>query len=132
MAPKNKNYSEKLTKRIPRKRTKMVKYKEKYPFDYKPTIIGFKENFDAKFGFNIFKTDGRLLHVFFPLTGMSPIGHLLKGFFEQTLPKARITFLVTPQSQIMSVAQPVDRALSLEILRNNIKRSLNTNTTDTL
>ena len=120
-------YSKRLTKKMPRKKIKPIKpviYNKPYLSDYDTRLIKFKHAFENKYGFNIFKTKGEKLHVFLPMTGMSPQGYLLKAFFEQTLPKARVTFLVTPKSALVE-ADPEFRRKALNNLENHLRRSLN-------
>lgn len=135
-------YSERLTKRVPRKKIitekitkdgkilrrpfEPIKYNKPYLSDYDTRLIRFRFAFENKYGFNIFKTKGEELHVFLPMTSMSPQGYLLKAFFEQTLPKARVTFLVTPNTYTLSKSVSLEfKRRALNNLENNIRRSLN-------
>jgi hypothetical protein len=122
-------YSERLTKRVPRKRiavVKPIKYNKPYLSDYDLRLIKFRFAFEKNFGFNIFKTKGQELHVFLPMTSMSPQGHLLKSFFEQILPLARVTFLVTPNTDALSKTKDSEfRRKALNNLENHLRRSLN-------
>lgn len=124
-------YSERLTNRVPRKRIKPSKPITggiAYDQIYKEKIFEFKNVFENRFGFNIFKTKGENLHVFLPLTGMSPPGHILKAFFEQTLPQARITFLITPKSSELRWGKDISYIHNAKKnLRNHILKSLNIN-----
>lgn len=122
-------YSKRLTKRVPRKRIKAVKpieFNKPYLSNYDRRLVDFRHAFENKYGHNIFKTNGKNLHVFLPMTGMSPQGYLLKGFFEQTLPKARVTFLVTPSRLSLDIAaDPEVRRKSLKNLEKHLRRSIN-------
>ena len=60
--------------------------------------FGFKSalwNLRHSFGDGVLKSQGKELHIFLPLTGSSPSGYFYKACFENFLPKARVTFLVT-------------------------------------
>lgn len=70
-----------------------------------------------------FKTSGQNTHIFLPLTGMSPIGFFYKGLFEQLMPKARVTFLITPKSQSNMGKGTYD----VSRFQEQLKRSLNIN-----
>lgn len=122
-------YSRRLTKRVPRKRIKAVKpieFNKPYLSNYDRRLVGFRHAFENKFGHNIFKTKGEKLHVFLPMTSMSPQGYLLKGFFEQTLPQARVTFLVTPSRTALRFEKdPKFRPKALKNLENHLRRSIN-------
>ncbi len=134
-------YAEKLTNRVPRKKiiteqiTKDGK-KTRVPFKalknnrpdkliYYDTLKKFKYKFENTFGFNVFKTKGENLHVFLPMTGMSTTGYLLKAFFEQTLPKARVTFLLTPKSDGFRYDTTENIIKLRQNLLSNIQKSLN-------
>jgi hypothetical protein len=122
-------YSERLTKRVSRKKintVKPIKFNKPYLSDYDTRLIKFRFAFENKYGFNIFKTKGQELHVFLPMTSMSPQGYLLKSFFEQTLPQARVTFLVTPKTDALAKTKDSEfRRKALDNLENNLRRSLN-------
>lgn len=122
-------YSERLTTRVPRKTTKKfqpIKFNKPYLSDYDTRLIKFRFAFENKYHFNVFKTKGEELHVFLPMTSMSPQGYLLKSFFEQVLPKARVTFLVTPKSSVLANNKDLQfQKTALNNLENHLRRSLN-------
>ena len=135
-------YSERLSNRVPRRNTiteqiktkdgkiikrlfKPIKNNTPDKVLYSQTLREFKLKFEKSFGFNIFKTKGENLHVFLPITGMSTSGHLFKGFFEQTLPKARVTFLLTPKTDGFRYDTTGNIEKFRQNLSNNIQRSLN-------
>jgi len=89
---------------------------------FEESIIDFKRKYYSGFGNNPFKTSGENVHIILPLTGMSPIGHFYKGLFEQLMPKARITFLVTPKS-LSNMKGTYDTSK----FKDQLKKSLNKN-----
>lgn len=90
---------------------------------FEESIIDFKRKYNSEFGNNPFKSNGENTHIILPLTGMSPIGFFYKGLFEQLMPKARITFLITPKSQSNMMKGTYD----LSKFKDQLKKSLNKN-----
>ncbi len=142
MPLKNLNYSQNLTKRVPRKLSRMkepnlereiLERNELYRRETLREVLKRDLNFLEVYRYNSFYRlaivqfefmvkklskckDGRDLHIYLPLTGMEPVGYYYKGYLEQHYPKARVTFLVTPKGGHYE-----------EYLTNNIKRSFNVN-----
>ncbi|MFA7709262.1 MAG: hypothetical protein WCX82_03955 [archaeon] len=150
MPLKSLNYSQKLTKRVPRNLDRMKepnldkiaildkegqyrrKFREMLKLDLRVlrSLNGEVNSVYAMVQFNFMvsklskHTDGRDLHIYLPFTGMEPVGYFYKGYLEQHYPKARVTFLVTPQMNTMVRSFSKE---SEEHLRNHLKRSLNVN-----
>jgi hypothetical protein len=90
---------------------------------FKLTIIRLKQ----EFGNNIISNKGRELHIYLPLTGSSPSGYFFKACFENVLPKARITFLVTPRSTSFSLANKTIKQEMEHNIKTHLQKSLNVN-----
>lgn len=93
----------------------------------KIVLTNLKTKLIKNYGGDIFKNQGKELHVFLPLTGMGIYGYFYKAVIENILPKARITFLVTPKHIVTNEMVGKFYDILLNNFKSHLQRSLNKN-----